>query len=141
ASDEYLECLAKSKGSTPIKAIGRGKGLISKQGVKIAVERVSIPKRRRSKTMIEEVTQSEEGAKDVDSEETDEEPPVTRREFGVVIGGGALKESDEEGVDHSKKLKGLETLSEEAQFKLNMKKAKKLSRHEFFISTTFKRLK
>ncbi|GKD66482.1 hypothetical protein Tco_1308590 [Tanacetum coccineum] len=40
---------------------------------------------------------------------------------------------NEEGVDHLKKLKGLETLSEAAQFKLNMKKARKASRRDFFI--------
>ncbi|GJV30638.1 hypothetical protein Tco_1387086 [Tanacetum coccineum] len=108
---EYSEYLEKSKGSAPIKATGRGKGFLTKQGVEIAIERVSIPKRRRSKTMVEEVRQSKEVAEDVDSEETDEEPPVRRRPIGVVIGGEAHSELDDEGVDHSKKLKGLETLS------------------------------
>ncbi|GKB67261.1 hypothetical protein Tco_0928673 [Tanacetum coccineum] len=50
ASAEYSEYLAKSKGSAPIKATGRGKGLLTKQGVEIAVERVSTPKRGWSKT-------------------------------------------------------------------------------------------
>ncbi|GJQ94902.1 hypothetical protein Tco_0006041 [Tanacetum coccineum] len=101
ASTEYSEYLAKSKGAAPIKATGRGKGLLSKKGVEIADERVSIPKRRWSKTIVEEVEQSKEVAKDVDSEETDEEPPV-RRPTGIVIGGEVQRESDEEGVDHSK---------------------------------------
>ncbi|GJS57718.1 hypothetical protein Tco_0652502 [Tanacetum coccineum] len=60
-------------------------------------------------------------AEDVDSEETDEEPPV-RRPTGVVIGGEVRSELEDEGVDHLKKLKGLETLSEAAQCKLYMKK-------------------
>ncbi|GJX52297.1 hypothetical protein Tco_0280666 [Tanacetum coccineum] len=64
---EYSEYLAKSKGSAPIKTTGRGKGLLRKEGVEIVVERVSIPKRRRSKTVIEEVAQSKEVAEDVDS--------------------------------------------------------------------------
>ncbi|GJR21945.1 hypothetical protein Tco_0970472 [Tanacetum coccineum] len=103
------------------------------QGVDIVVERGSIPKRRRSKTVIEEVAQSKEVAEDVDSEGTDEEPPVRRRSTYVVIGGEVRSESDDEGLDHSKKLKGLETLSEAAQFKLNIEKARKASRHDFFI--------
>ncbi|GKD38753.1 hypothetical protein Tco_1258960, partial [Tanacetum coccineum] len=106
--------------------------------VKIAVERVSIPKRRRSKTMVEEVGQSEEVADEADSEETkedDEEPLNKRKITGLVIGGEGRRESDEEGVDHSKKLKGLETLSEVVQFKLNMKKARKASKHDFFIQS------
>ncbi|GKG62049.1 hypothetical protein Tco_0623766, partial [Tanacetum coccineum] len=44
ASAEYLEYLGKSKGSVPIKATCKGKGLLSKQRVEIAVERVSILK-------------------------------------------------------------------------------------------------
>ncbi|GJS03375.1 retrovirus-related pol polyprotein from transposon TNT 1-94 [Tanacetum coccineum] len=111
---EYSEYLEKSKGSALIKATGRGKVLLTKQGVEIAIERVSIPKRRRSKTMVEEVRQSKEVVEDVDSEETDEEPPVRRRPIGVVIGGEAHSELDNEGVDHLKKLKGLETLSKTA---------------------------
>ncbi|GKD21398.1 hypothetical protein Tco_1223101 [Tanacetum coccineum] len=99
ASVGYSEYLAKSKGSSPVKDSSRGKGLLTKEGVEITIERVSISKRRHSKTMIEEVTQSEEGADVVDSEETEEDE---------------------------------EQLSEAVQFKLNMKKARKASRHEFF---------
>ncbi|GKB04509.1 hypothetical protein Tco_0832652, partial [Tanacetum coccineum] len=88
SSAEYSKYLAKSKGSAPVKATSRGKGLLSKKGVEIAIERVSIPKRRRSKTVVEEVGKSKKVAKDVDSEETDEEPPVRRRPSGVVIGEG-----------------------------------------------------
>ncbi|GJR82256.1 hypothetical protein Tco_0153041 [Tanacetum coccineum] len=134
ASVEYLEYLAKSKGSNPVKT--RGKGLLTKQGVKIVVERVSIPKRRRSETVVKEVGQSEEVVDEVDSDETEydeEEPLVRRRPTGVVIGGEARKQSDEEGVDNSKKLKGIEMLSEAAQFKSNMKKALKASKDDFFI--------
>ncbi|GJY44783.1 hypothetical protein Tco_0432996 [Tanacetum coccineum] len=56
----YSEYMEKSKGSAPIKATRRGKGLLTKQGVEIAVERVSTPKRGWSKTVIEEVAQSEQ---------------------------------------------------------------------------------
>ncbi|GKB27951.1 hypothetical protein Tco_0867352 [Tanacetum coccineum] len=107
ASADYSEYLAKSKGSKPVKASGRGKGLLSKEGVEIVVERVSIPKRRRSKTVVEEVAQPEEVADEVDSEETDDDEPVVRRRpTGVVTRSGVQPESEEENVDHSKKLKG-----------------------------------
>ncbi|GKD25360.1 hypothetical protein Tco_1231574, partial [Tanacetum coccineum] len=96
----YLEYLAKYKGSASTKAIGRGKGLLTKEGVEIVFERVSIPKRRWSKTVNDEVRQSKEGADVILSKETeeDEEEPL---------------------------LKALETLSKAAQFKLNMEKAGK----------------
>nr|GFA82017.1 hypothetical protein [Tanacetum cinerariifolium] len=70
--------------------------------------------------------QSEEVVEDVDSEETIDEPPVRIRPTRVVIGGEVHNKSDDEGLDHSKKLKGLETLSEIAQFKLNMEKARRV---------------
>ncbi|GJX38704.1 hypothetical protein Tco_0252007 [Tanacetum coccineum] len=94
---KHLEYLAKSKGSKPIKATGRGKGLLTKQGFEIVVERVIIPKRRQSKTVVEEVGQSKEVVEGVDSKETDEEPPVKEDQL------------------------------------LNMKKARKASKDEFFI--------
>nr|GEU44803.1 hypothetical protein [Tanacetum cinerariifolium] len=109
---EYSEYLAKSRGVTQVKI--RCKGLLTKQGVKNFVERVSIPRMRRSNTVTEEVGQSKEIDDDkVDSEETgeDEEPLVRTRPNGITIGGEAHKEFREESVDHSKKLKGLETLS------------------------------
>ncbi|GKD37656.1 hypothetical protein Tco_1257863 [Tanacetum coccineum] len=105
---DYSEYLEKSKGSAPVKATDIGKGLLMKEGVEIAVERVSIPKRRRSKTIIEQVAQYEEGADVVDSEmtEEDEEPLVRTKLSGVSIGGEARIESEEEGVDHSQKGSG-----------------------------------
>nr|GEZ67967.1 hypothetical protein [Tanacetum cinerariifolium] len=48
--------------------------------------------------------------------------------------------NEEERVDHSKKLKGLETLSEAAQLKLDMKKTHKASKDDFFIQQHFKGL-
>ncbi|GJW09957.1 hypothetical protein Tco_1575784 [Tanacetum coccineum] len=75
-SNDYSLYLEKSKASEPVKATGRGKILLNKEGVEIAFQRVSIHKRRRSKNVVKEVWQSEEVAKDVDFEETDEEPPV-----------------------------------------------------------------
>ncbi|GKA90025.1 hypothetical protein Tco_0811837 [Tanacetum coccineum] len=111
ASAEYLEYLAKSKGVAPVKT--GGKGLLTKEWVEITMERVSIPKGRRSKIVTEAVGESE-GIDDdeVDSEETveDEEPLVRTRPSELAIGGEAHQESEEERVNHSKKLKGLETL-------------------------------
>ncbi|GJV91322.1 hypothetical protein Tco_1539135 [Tanacetum coccineum] len=79
--------------------------------IKASVEysKVSILRRRRSKIVTKEVGQSE-GIDDdeVDSKETEE---------------------DEEPLE----LKGLETLSKVAQFQLNMIRARKASRHDFFI--------
>nr|GEV87416.1 hypothetical protein [Tanacetum cinerariifolium] len=107
---EYLEYLAKSGGVAPVKT--RVKGLLTKQGVEINMERVSIHKRRRSKTVTEEVGQYK-GINDdeVNYEETkeDKEPLVKTRPRGIAIGGEAHRESKEERVNHSKKLKGLET--------------------------------
>ncbi|GJX05373.1 hypothetical protein Tco_0191289 [Tanacetum coccineum] len=112
ASAKYSKYLEKSKGSKPIKATCRGKGFLTNQGVEIAVKSVSIPKRRRLKIVVEEVDKSEEVVDDdVDSNETQddkEEPLVRRRPTGVVIGGEARKESDEERVDHSKNMQGIE---------------------------------
>ncbi|GKB82692.1 hypothetical protein Tco_0949587, partial [Tanacetum coccineum] len=66
--------LEKSKGSAPIKATGRGKHLLTKERVEIAVEKVRIPKRRRSKIVTKEVGQSEEVVDDeVDSGVTKED--------------------------------------------------------------------
>nr|GEY74218.1 hypothetical protein [Tanacetum cinerariifolium] len=39
AFTEYSEYLAKSNGSKPVKAKGKGKGLLSKEGVEVVVER------------------------------------------------------------------------------------------------------
>ncbi|GJZ96773.1 hypothetical protein Tco_0669107 [Tanacetum coccineum] len=101
---EYSEYLAKSRGVAPVKT--RDKGLLTKQGVKIVVERVSILKKRRSKTITEEVCQSK-GIDDdeVATEETkeDEEPLVRTRPSGIAICSEAYRESEDERVDHSKK--------------------------------------
>nr|GEU66747.1 hypothetical protein [Tanacetum cinerariifolium] len=74
-----------------------------------------------------------EVAEDVDSEETNEEPSVRRKPVGVVIGRELQNELDDEGLDHSKKLKGLETLSVGVQFRLNITKALKASKDDFYI--------
>ncbi|GJS24596.1 hypothetical protein Tco_0453228 [Tanacetum coccineum] len=88
ASAKYSEYLANFKGYKPIKATGKGKGFLSKQGVEIDIERVNIPKRR-SKTVIEETGQSKDVADEVDSEATNEEdeiPLIQRRHTGVGSG-------------------------------------------------------
>ncbi|GJZ74532.1 hypothetical protein Tco_0638997 [Tanacetum coccineum] len=78
-----------------------------KKGVEIAVERLRIPKRRRSKTVTEEVYESEKIDDLGDSEETKEEvvPLVRQRSTGVVI----------------------------AQLKLDIKKAQKPRKEDFYI--------
>nr|GFD54267.1 hypothetical protein [Tanacetum cinerariifolium] len=60
---------------------------LTKQGVEIDVEKVSILKKRRSKTVVEQVGQSEEVANKVDSEETkkdDEEEPMVEEDHMVL---------------------------------------------------------
>ncbi|GJX95489.1 hypothetical protein Tco_0351287 [Tanacetum coccineum] len=90
-------------------------------------------------TVTEEIGQSEEEIVDeVDSEGTDEEevvPLVKRRFTRVSIGKEAYRETKvvEEGIDHTKKLKGLVSLSEAAQYKLDIKKAQKSRKDSFFI--------
>nr|GFD52248.1 hypothetical protein [Tanacetum cinerariifolium] len=74
-------------GSKPIKATCIGKGSLTKQGVEIDVEKVSILTKRRSKTVVEQVGQSEEVANKVNSEETkkdDEEEPMVEEDHIVL---------------------------------------------------------
>nr|GEY05312.1 hypothetical protein [Tanacetum cinerariifolium] len=122
ASAEYLEYLKKVVGgSTPI--VKGSKGVFSKKAVKIDMERLRIPKRRRSKAVTEEVYESEQMDDLGDYEETEEEevvPLVRQRSTG--------------------KLKGLETLSAAAQLKLDMKKAQKTSKDDFNIQQRSKGL-
>nr|GEW59338.1 hypothetical protein [Tanacetum cinerariifolium] len=95
-------------------SLGRGKGFLRKKGAKIAIERVSIPKMRRTKTVTKETSQSKKVAYEVDFEATDKEdeiPLVQRRYIGVVIGSEARHETDKEGLDHSKKLTGVGRIS------------------------------
>ncbi|GJT72028.1 hypothetical protein Tco_1031314 [Tanacetum coccineum] len=104
--------------------------------IKVAVERVSIPKMRRSKTVVEEVGQSEEVFDDTNYEETEddeEEPLVRRRPTGVVIGREFHRESEKESLDHSKKLKEMEILSTVVQLKIVLKKAKRSSKDDFIL--------
>ncbi|GJS00560.1 hypothetical protein Tco_0317068 [Tanacetum coccineum] len=128
ASANYLNYLAKLMGTKPVK--GKGKGLINKKGVEIVVEKIQnvrIPKKKHTEIVIEETGQSEEVTDTVDSKEIEdeEEDRLIQRRTGVVIGREAYKDSDEEDLDYSKKLKGVETMSDTAQFLLEMKQAKK----------------
>nr|GEU46528.1 hypothetical protein [Tanacetum cinerariifolium] len=88
ASKDYLNYLAKSIRAQRVKVKGKGKGLLTKKGVKVVVETVRIPKKRRSKTVIEETGQSKEVVDSVDSKETgddEEEPQLTRRRQTDVV--------------------------------------------------------
>ncbi|GJR57965.1 retrovirus-related pol polyprotein from transposon TNT 1-94 [Tanacetum coccineum] len=109
ASDDYMNYLAKSLGTKPIKS--QGKGLLNTKGVEVAAETIRVPNKRRSKTVIKETSQSEDVADTVDYEETEEDeetPLIRRRQTGVVISSGVHQETNEEALDHSKKLKGIE---------------------------------
>nr|GEU29583.1 hypothetical protein [Tanacetum cinerariifolium] len=106
--------------------------------VEFAMKTVSILKRKRSHKVIKEIGQSKEAIDDEDdSKRTDEEevvPLVRRRLTGVSIGRKDYQESEVvEGIDHFNKLKGLVTLSETAQYKLDIKKAQKASKDDFFM--------
>nr|GEZ44772.1 hypothetical protein [Tanacetum cinerariifolium] len=82
---------------TGLRVVKGGKGLLSKKGVEIVMEQLIIPKRRRSKTVIEEVYESKQMDDLGDSEETKEEevvPLVRKRLIGVVIGEEAHQESE-----------------------------------------------
>ncbi|GJU86646.1 retrovirus-related pol polyprotein from transposon TNT 1-94 [Tanacetum coccineum] len=121
----------KGGGSKPV--MKGGKGLLSKKGVKIAVKRISIPKIRQSRTITEEFDQSKQIDDQGDSEETekDEEPLIRRQTTGIIFSKEVRRYPDEERVDHSMKLKGLEALSESAQLKVDLKKARKSSKYNF----------
>ncbi|GJX23843.1 hypothetical protein Tco_0228288 [Tanacetum coccineum] len=122
ASEDYLNYLDKSTGTQPVKVKGKGKGLLTKKGDEVVVETVRIPKKRCSETVIEETCQSENFADEVNSKETEsnkeEEPLIKRRQTSVIIGREAYRESDEENLDQSMKMKGIEMISATAQFKV-----------------------
>nr|GEU81597.1 retrovirus-related Pol polyprotein from transposon TNT 1-94 [Tanacetum cinerariifolium] len=85
--NHYSLYLAKSKGEKPVK--GRDKGLVTKKGVKVVVEKIEtlcVPKKKHDETL-----------------------------------------------DHSKKLKGVETISKTAQYLLEIKQARKASTHDFIL--------
>ncbi|GJU57567.1 retrovirus-related pol polyprotein from transposon TNT 1-94 [Tanacetum coccineum] len=141
-SEDYLNYLAKSMGTQPVKVKGKGKGLLINKGVKFVIETVRIPKKRRSDTVIEETGQSKEVADTIDSEETedDEEEPqlIRRRQTGVVIGRAVHTKSDEGTLYHSKKLKNVERMSETARYLLDMKQVGKVSKDDFILKQRLK---
>ncbi|GJW80779.1 hypothetical protein Tco_0144754 [Tanacetum coccineum] len=106
--------------------------------VELAIEKIAtvrLPKKKRTETVIEQSGQSE-GIKDkADSEETKEEDeiPLVQRQTRVVIGRRVHQELDEEALDHSKQLKGVERISETTEFLLKLKQAKKASKQDFIL--------
>ncbi|GJZ03928.1 hypothetical protein Tco_0537203 [Tanacetum coccineum] len=103
ASADYLNYLAKSMGTQPVK--GKGKRLLTNKGIEVTVQKIEtlrVPKKKRTETVIEETAQLEE-------------------------------ESKEETLDYSKKLKGIKTLSSNAQYLVDMKTATKLSKDDFIL--------
>ncbi|GJY10460.1 hypothetical protein Tco_0378645 [Tanacetum coccineum] len=109
ASTDYADYLAKSKG---VKPKGHGKGLVTKKGVEVVVEKIAfvrVPKKKRTKNVTEQYVQLEGVEDDADSEETEEEDEIPL------------------------KLKGVERMSETAKFLLQLKKAKKVSKRDFIL--------
>ncbi|GKC78801.1 hypothetical protein Tco_1129575 [Tanacetum coccineum] len=85
----HTEEVAKSTKTVPARVTCRGKGLLTKNGVEIAVEKVSIPKRKRTQIVTKKIGQSEEAvANEANSEATNEEevePLVRRRSTSLSI--------------------------------------------------------
>ncbi|GKB95940.1 hypothetical protein Tco_0982077, partial [Tanacetum coccineum] len=104
-------------------------------GVEIDVERVSIPKRRCSKTMIKETSQLGGVEDEADSEETEEEYEIllVHKQTGVIISRKVHQESIEDALDHSKKLKGVERMYETAKFLAQLKQAEKARKQDFIL--------
>ncbi|GJT91044.1 hypothetical protein Tco_1079889 [Tanacetum coccineum] len=106
ASNAHQEYLTMYKGEKPTKC--NGKGLVTKK----------------------------EGVEDdVDSKETKEEDeiPLVQRQTKVFIGRQVHQESDKEDLDHSKKLKRVERMSEIEEFLLQLKKARKKCKQDFIV--------
>ncbi|GJZ84141.1 hypothetical protein Tco_0649480 [Tanacetum coccineum] len=99
------------------------------------IEAVWVSKKKHTKTVIKETGQSEEVVDTVDSQDKEDkkEDRLIQRQTGVVIGKQVHKDSDEENLDHSKKLKGIETLSIATQFMIDMKKSRKASKDDFIL--------
>ncbi|GJU92906.1 putative ribonuclease H-like domain-containing protein [Tanacetum coccineum] len=111
ASADYLNYLAKCMGTQPAK--GQGKWLLSKKGVEVVMEKIEtvrIAKKKRTEIVIKESGQSKEVA----------------------------YTSDEGTLDHSKKKKGIKTLSTAAQYMLDMKTATKASKNDYKIQQHLK---
>ncbi|GJV91225.1 hypothetical protein Tco_1539038 [Tanacetum coccineum] len=83
-----------------------------------------VPKKRRIETVIKQFGQSEGVEDDANSEETkdEDEIPLVHRQTGIVIGGQVHRESAEKILDHTSKLKGIEILSDAAQFELDIRR-------------------
>ncbi|GKD14049.1 hypothetical protein Tco_1198456 [Tanacetum coccineum] len=135
ASADYSNYLEKYMGTQLVK--GKGKGLMTKKGIEVVMEKketIKILRKKHIETIIEQTGQSKEVADIVDSEETDEdEVHLNKRHNGIVIGRLVHKESKEGTLDHLKKPKGIETLSSAAQYLVDMKKSTKASKEDFIL--------
>ncbi|GJS77660.1 hypothetical protein Tco_0727541 [Tanacetum coccineum] len=118
AFDYYSKYVTKSSGTQPAKGKGKGIGLITKKDLEVSLNNIRVPKKRHSKTVFKESAQSKGVENDADSEETEKEDeiPLVRRQTGIVISSQAHQESDEESLDHFKKLKGVKRMSETIEF-------------------------
>nr|GEU81533.1 hypothetical protein [Tanacetum cinerariifolium] len=97
----YLDYLAKSKGEKPIK--GRGKGLLTKKGIEVAmkkIETIHVPKKKYTEIVIEETGHLEEVVETIDSEEPEDEDEILlirRRQTGVVISRRKERKASKDG--------------------------------------------
>ncbi|GJW02363.1 hypothetical protein Tco_1561219 [Tanacetum coccineum] len=105
---DYLNYMAKS--TNPQSAKGRGKGLLTKDGIKVNVKKktkkIRVPRKKRTKTIFKETTQFEELVDSENLEETeatDEERRLNERHIGHVIGEGSsvIPETPDDQSDSS----------------------------------------
>ncbi|GJX42162.1 hypothetical protein Tco_0257152 [Tanacetum coccineum] len=92
-------------------------------GAVTSVQKVSIPKRKWTRRVAEEIGQNDEVANEADLEATDEGevgPLIKHRNIRISIGRNTSKESEvvEEGVNHLMKMKGPITPSKVARYNL-----------------------
>nr|GFC44729.1 hypothetical protein [Tanacetum cinerariifolium] len=89
---EYLNYMAKSTSTQSSK--GQGKGLTIRKGIEVDVQKkkketIKVPRKKRTKTFLEETGQSEDLADSVSLEETeanDEERHLNERRSSLFIG-------------------------------------------------------
>ncbi|GJR34666.1 hypothetical protein Tco_1210350 [Tanacetum coccineum] len=108
---------------------------VLKLGESMSLTEVKIQdeERRVHETHAFRVTKKAANTAEYDETEDDEIKPLIQRSTGVVIGRDIPKESTEKALDHSQKLKGIETLSDDAQLVSDLKTSAKASKLDYRI--------